>query len=74
MAAKTDQLFLRIDREMNRWSDKSRAAFVRRILADEMKRSREEERITMFNRAAQDLTREELRDREILAGAFEDRD
>ncbi|MEE8446970.1 MAG: hypothetical protein V3S52_04905 [Gemmatimonadota bacterium] len=80
MAAKTHQLFLRIDSLMNRWIEQhreqgeARAAFVRRVLELEMRRGREEELVSMFNRAARDLTDEDLGDRHLVASAFADRD
>ena len=80
MAAKTHQIFLRIDSLINGWIEQhrkqgeARAAFVRRVLELEMKRGREEELVSMFNRAAKDLTDEDLGDRQLVARAFSDRD
>ena len=70
----------RIDSLMNRWIEQHReqgeahAAFVRRVLELEMKRGREEELVSMSNRAAKDLTDEDLGERRLAARAFADRD
>ncbi len=60
--------------EQHREQREARAAFVRRVLELEMKREREEELVSMFNRAAKDLTDEDLGDRQLGARAFADRD
>ena len=65
---------------MNRWIEQhreqgeARAASGRRVLELEMKRGCEEEQVSMFNRAARNLTDENLDDRQLVARAFWDRD
>ncbi len=72
----TAQVSVRISGEVNSWLEQksgtcaSKAAFIRRLVENEMAREREEEELAMFNEAAADLSEEDLLERESLLGGF----
>lgn len=78
-ASRTSQVSIRIDDEMADWIDRrvpegeSRAQFVRDLLKEEMRREREEALRAMFDRAADELTTEDLEERERGVAVFPNR-
>jgi len=74
--AKTRQISVRLGSETDAWLERRaggqrrKAAFVRRLIEEERAREREETQLQMFNEAAEDLTPEDLEERESLVGAF----
>ncbi|MFQ5889628.1 MAG: hypothetical protein ACE5JR_06205 [Gemmatimonadota bacterium] len=79
-SSKSSQVSVRIDEEMANWIDRhlpqngSRAEFVRDLLERQMRRERQERLREMFDRAAAELNREDLEEREDLLSSFADRD
>lgn len=77
---KSEQIHVRVDESLAAWVDGhvaeagSRASFVREVLRDEMERERERELRVMFDRAAEELTEEDLEEREDLVEAFSGRE
>ena len=74
--AKDRQISVRIASDTDAWlerragSSRNKAGFVRRLIERERAREREQELLAMFNRAAEDLTGEDLEERESLLGGF----
>lgn len=74
--AKDHQISVRIAGETDAWlerragSSQNKAGFVRRLIERERAREREQELLEMFNRAAADVDREDLDERESLIGGF----
>lgn len=73
--AKDRQISIRIAKDTDAWlelragSSKNKAGFVRQIIERERAREREQELLAMFNKAAADVTEEDLFERESLLGA-----
>ncbi len=73
---KDRQISVRIPSETDAWLEiraggsKNKAGFVRQIIEREWAREREQELLEMFNRAALDVTEEDLAERESLLGGF----
>lgn len=74
--ARDRQISVRIGSETDAWLEKraggsrNKAGLVRRFIEREMAREREQELLRMFNRAAEDVTEEDLEERESLVGGF----
>jgi predicted DNA-binding protein len=74
--AKDRQISVRIPSETDAWLEiraggsKNKAGFVRQIIERERVREREQELLEMFNRAALDVTEEDLAEKESLLGGF----
>lgn len=74
--AKDRQISVRIPSETDAWlevragSGKNKAGFIRQIIERERAREREQDLLEMFNRAALDVTEEDLAERESLLGGF----
>ena len=73
---KDRQISVRIASETDVWlerragSSQNKAGFVRRLIERERAREREQELLEMFNRAAAEVTDEDLEERESLLGGF----
>ncbi|MFY9822899.1 MAG: hypothetical protein WAM82_16075 [Thermoanaerobaculia bacterium] len=78
VTAKDRQISIRIGSETDAWlerragSSKNKAGVIRQIIERERAREREQELLRIFNRAAADVTGEDLEERESLLGAFVD--
>ncbi len=74
--ARDRQISVRIARETDAWLERraggsrNKARFVRRLIEQERARERERELVWMFNRAAEDLTEDDLEERESLLGGI----
>ena len=74
--AKDRQISVRIASETDAWLERragsrhNKAGFVRQLIERERAREREEELLAMFNEAAEDLSAEDLEERESLIGGF----
>ncbi len=74
--ARDRQISIRIGSETDAWlekragSSRNKAGLVRRLIQREMANEREQELLRMFNRAAEDVTEEDLDERESLIGGF----
>ncbi|MDP9121278.1 MAG: hypothetical protein M3O15_07900 [Acidobacteriota bacterium] len=74
--AKDRQISIRIGRETDVWLElragrgKTKAGFIRQLIERERARERDQELLAMFNRAAADITPEDLDERESLLGGF----
>jgi hypothetical protein len=74
--AKDHQISIRIANDTDAWLElragggKNKAGFIRQLIERERAREREQELLEMFNRAAADVTQEDLDERELLLGAF----
>jgi len=74
--AKDHQISIRIASDTDAWLElragggKNKAGFIRQLLERERAREREQELLEMFNRAAADVTQEDLDERESLLGGF----
>ncbi len=73
-AARDRQISVRIASETDAWLERraggsrNRAGFVRQLIEQEMAREREQDLLRMFNRAAEDVTEDDVRERESLLG------
>ena len=76
MTSKDTQLNVKLPPRMSRWLEERaggrnrRADYVRELIESDMRRARLEEETLMFNRAAADLTPDDLDEREDLLTAF----
>lgn len=76
VTAKDHQISIRIASETDAWLErrsgggKNKAGFIRQLIERERTREREQELLEMFNRAAADVTSEDLAERELLLGGF----
>jgi hypothetical protein len=74
--AKESQISVRIARETDAWlelragSRRNKAGFIRRLIEQERAREREAELLMMFNHAAEEVTEDDLAERETLIGGF----
>lgn len=74
--ARDRQISVRIASETDAWleiragSSKNKAGFIRQIIERERARERELEQLEMFNKAALDVTEEDIAERESLLGGF----
>lgn len=74
--AKDRQISIRIGSETDAWLERraggsrKKAGFVRRLIEQEKDREREQELLRMFNRAAEDVTDDDVEERESLIGGF----
>jgi aldehyde:ferredoxin oxidoreductase len=74
--ARDRQISVRIASETDAWleiragSSKNKAGFIRQIIERERTRERELELLEMFNKAALDVTEEDIAERESLLGGF----
>ncbi len=74
--ARDRQISVRIGLETDAWLDRrisrneTKAGFIRQLIDQARAQEREKELLAMFNHAAEDLTREDLDERETLLGAF----
>ncbi|HEX7239196.1 MAG TPA: hypothetical protein VF263_02940 [Longimicrobiaceae bacterium] len=79
MASKETQLNVRLDPAVDRWLERAaggrdkRADYIRRLVEEDMRRTQEEAEVAMFNRAAEDLTEQDIEEREQLLGIFSNR-
>lgn len=75
-AAKDRQISVRIASDTDAWlegragSSQNKAGFIRQLIERERIREREKELLEMFNEAAEDVTREDLEERESLVTGF----
>jgi hypothetical protein len=74
--SKERQISVRVSAETDRWLDKQaggsrrKARFIRELIDRERARQRQQELLGIFNRAAAELTHEDLEDRELVVGSF----
>jgi|GraSoiStandDraft_5_1057265.scaffolds.fasta_scaffold1265497_1 hypothetical protein len=74
--AKDRQISVRIGSDTDAWLElragggKNKAGFIRQLIEHERAREREQTLLEMFNRAAADVTSEDLDERESLLGGF----
>lgn len=74
--AKDRQISVRVPSDIDAWlevragNNKNKAGFIRQLIERERAREREQELLEMFNAAAEDLTEEDLAERESLLGGF----
>jgi hypothetical protein len=74
--AKDRQISVRIGSDTDAWlevragSGKNKAGFIRQLIERERAREREQVLLDMFNRAAADVTSDDLDERESLLGGF----
>lgn len=74
--AKDRQISVRVASDTDAWleiragNNKNKAGFIRQLIERERAREREQELLAMFNEAAEDLTSEDLKERESLLGGF----
>jgi len=74
--AKDHQISVRIGSDTDAWLErrtgggKNKAGFIRQLIERERAREREQALLEMFNRAAADVTSEDLEERESLLGGF----
>jgi len=74
--AKDRQISIRIGSDTDAWLElragggKNKAGFIRQLIELERAREREQVLLEMFNRAAADVTSEDLEERESLLGGF----
>ncbi len=74
--ARDRQISVRIASETDAWLERraggsrNKAGFVRRLIEQEKAREREQELLRMFNRAAEDVTENDVEERESLIGGF----
>lgn len=77
--AKDRQISVRVASDTDAWleiragNNKNKAGFIRQLIERERAREREQELLAMFNEAAEDLTPEDLMERESLLGGFSGR-
>lgn len=75
-AARDRQISVRVASDTDAWleiragNSKNKAGFIRQLIERERAREREEELLEMFNAAAEDVTEEDLAERESLLGGF----
>jgi hypothetical protein len=80
MTTREQQLNIRLDPQLDHWLEHAaggrdrRADYVRKLIQKAMRRDQEEAEIAMFNRAAAELTADDLEEREDLLSAFSNRD
>jgi hypothetical protein len=74
--AKDRQISVRVASDTDAWleiragNNKNKAGFIRQLIERERAREREQELLAMFNEAAEDVTPEDLMERESLLGGF----
>ena len=74
--AKESQISVRIARETDTWLERraggrrNKAGFIRRLIEQERAREREAELLQMFNDAAEEITEDDLAERETLIAGF----
>ncbi len=74
--AKARQISVRIASDTDAWlerragGNRNKAGFIRQLIESERAREREKELLQMFNEAAEDVTGEDLEERESLLGGF----
>jgi hypothetical protein len=74
--AKDRQISIRIGSDTDAWLEhragggRNKAGFIRQLIERERDREREQALLEMFNRAAVDVTAEDLDERESLLGGF----
>jgi hypothetical protein len=74
--AKDRQISIRIGSDTDAWLEdragggRNKAGFIRQLIERERDREREQALLKMFNRAATDVTAEDLEERESLLGGF----
>lgn len=74
--AKDRQISVRVPSDTDAWleiragNSKNKAGFIRQLIEREKAREREQELLEMFNAAAEDVTEEDLAERESLLGGF----
>ena len=77
---KDHQISVRIGSDTDAWLEcrtgggKNKAGFIRQLIERERAHEREQLLLEMFNRAAADVTVEDLEERESLLGAFAGRE
>ena len=75
-AARDRQISVRIPSETDAWleiragNSKNKAGFIRDLIEKERAREREQKLLEMFNAAAEDVTEDDLAERESLLGGF----
>jgi hypothetical protein len=74
--ARDRQISIRVASDTDAWleiragNNKNKAGFIRQLIERERAREREQELLAMFNAAAEDVTEEDLAERESLLGGF----
>lgn len=74
--AKDRQISVRVASDTDAWleiragNNKNKAGFIRQLIERERARERDQELLAMFNEAAEDVTSEDLMERESLLGGF----
>lgn len=74
--AKDRQISVRVASDTDAWleiragNNMNKAGFIRQLIERERAREREQELLAMFNEAAEDVTSEDLMERESLLGGF----
>ena len=74
--AKESQISVRIARETDTWLERraggrrNKAGFIRRLIEQERAREREADLLEMFNDAAEEITEDDLAEREALIAGF----
>ena len=75
-AARDRQISIRVASDTDAWleiragNNKNKAGFIRQLIERERAREREQELLAMFNAAAEDVTEEDLAERESLLGGY----
>jgi hypothetical protein len=75
-ATRERQISVRVSAETDRWLERQvagsrgKAGFVRELIERERARQKEQEYLEMFNRAAGELNKDDIAEREVLVGGF----